>query len=181
MSKFERVGLVIPFGETAVQLGDVEPIREHSAKMLLLSGEIGSRALSRDGTVTFIQSFMGMNDFDSPSRYVAVRMNWKDDIDYWRLAINLSMYGVNFYSGADNRRYSSKRIRYIFEGLGDELLEAKKEVRLIDGRAAVSLKDGQPITNISERRKTYERLVKPEDCHNIVDLLRRTEARGKVA
>lgn len=174
MSEFQRIGRQVPFGETAVGHADVEPIKEVAAGILLLARELGTCALSHDGTMSFIRFFNSNEDYNGTNRYVAVRMKWGDDLDFWRVAIS-------FRSFVDADRHSSKRIRYQIEGFDEELLQAKKEVWLVRGLSEMSLVDGILTEEVTTDRKLYERPMVQQDCRRVTEMLILTRERAQAA
>ncbi|PLS80780.1 hypothetical protein CYG49_04105 [Candidatus Saccharibacteria bacterium] len=181
MSEFKRVGAEVAFGEVAVDLADVQPIRNLAAFSLLKianSSRIDLRENEGGGvdiSCRYSRHFPSVlsDGVDLPDIHLSVALTEKSSPDTSQLSIRYLTYSLD-------ERYSSKCSQYRFESIDDQMVTAKKEVYVVRGRSDVHV-EGNHINHVVEQdRKMFERPMTPADCVQVVRMLERAVKRDKV-
>lgn len=170
VKEFTRVGPELEFGHSLVELADAQPIHDLAVGDLMLAARrVHIRFDESQDHVQYSLLFRSLDEHDDmPDRYVSVGLAHDSQPDSWRLLLSV-------YTCKRSERYSSKRICYKFESVGEELLVAKKEVFLVLGSAALCIAaDGEIEQVVTTERKMFEKPLQADDCTSVAEMLRRT-------
>lgn len=177
MSEFRRIGPQVPYGETQVALGDVTPIHDIVAQDLVLVARRPTIEFNDErDSLQFSISLKAYDiDDDNPvHRLVTAQLRHESTPASWWLALSLRSFNME-------ERQSNKLVRYRFEVVGDELVEAKKAVYFVFGNSEIIVADNMPEERITKERKMYERPMVVDDCAAVVVMLERTLRRAQVS
>lgn len=177
MSEFKRVGAEVAFGECLVDIEAVQPIHTIAVTELMLAARSPKIDFSDNDDRLAYSIYCRQPADDSQEnndRYVTVRLTHESIPQSMRLSLDVR----TFYP---NQQQSNKRICYKFETLGDELVQAKKEVYFVFGNREIRLDENNELVegNYVER-KMYEKPVEYSDCESVVGLLAKTIRRVRV-
>ena len=175
MRNFQRIGAEVPFGQAEV---GVDEFRQVHA---LAAGEVCAAATAhgiffdeqRD-SLRYGFYFRGdaYQDLELADRFVTVQLAHDSLPDSCRLSVSVRTF-------RDSVRHSNKLIRYSFDVLEGEVMEAKKSVYLVLGTAAISFDaQNQPIEAVTTSRKMYERSLHAGESSTVAALLSSAMARA---
>jgi hypothetical protein len=175
---FRRVGSEVAFGESLVELTDVQPIHDLTMTDLMLAARARDIEFNEEADRTqysFYFRSLDEHEIELPDRFVTIQSWHYSQPDSWRMAINLRSYTMA-------NRYSNKRICYRLEAYGKELVQAKKEVFFVLGNARIDFDDnGNPIETVVTGRKMYEKPMELDDCESVTRMLVNTIKRAAVS
>lgn len=177
MGMFKRVGAEVAFGESVVELSDIQPIHDAVLGNLFLAARAPQIEFSADrDAVAYSMYLHPEEEFTEgqPDCFVSAQVAHESVPDSWRLALSVRTF-------MRNNRHSNKLIRYRFEVLDGEPMEAKKAVYMVLGSAAMHITpDGDLSETVVTERKMFERQLQPADCRQIVEQLQQTVNRVSV-
>lgn len=177
MGEYQRIGNVVPFGETFVGPDEVMPIRELAEIDLFLCArtaqlEAGGRV---DRTKYSLLFETNDSEFDGTSQHISVLTTQDRELDTWRLIISHRRYRMS-------QRHDTRFTYYRFDGFGEQVLQAKKQVYVLLGGAEIVFdENNEPQEVVNSYRRMYEKALQPDDCINLADLLARGVKRARAA
>ncbi len=177
MRDYRVVGDVVPFGEAYVGAEEVMPIRELAEIDLFLCARVAridaGETVDRAKFTLLYQTHDA--DFDGTSQHLSVATSQERELNMWHLLISMRRYRMS-------DRHSNKFTHYRFDGLGEDVLQAKKQVYVLRGRSEIVIDPLEgPQEVISNRRLMFEKALQPDDCTQLLGLLSRGIRRAKAA
>lgn len=179
MGLFKRVGAEVAFGQSLVELSEVQPVHDAAVGQTMLAARRPRITFAHErDELAYSFYFRPLDDTepDFVHRFVSVKMCHDSEPDYWALSVHEHTFT------AENR-HSSKRVRYGFVVMGPEVLEAKKTISFVLGSMAL---DYDPVsqTMVEEYPTVYKQFEKPllpDDCDTVVGLLKNAASRAIVS
>lgn len=175
MREFHRVGAAVAFGQVEVSLAEFREVHDLAARDLWqVAGSYESRFDSYSDLLRYAFYFKGEDryDLETHDRFVAVQLSHESEPDSCRLSVSLRTF-------KDSARHSNKLIRYSFDVLNGEVLEAKKAVYLVLGASVIDFDaHNEPVEIVRTDRKMYERPLRSGEPRKVAALLGSTLKRA---
>jgi hypothetical protein len=168
MKNFQRIGAQVPFGQVELGIDEFRAVHELAAgEAWWAAGSYETRFDTTSDVLRYGFYFRGdqYHRIELPDRFVMVQLSHDSEPDSCRLSVSVRSF-------QETERNSNKLVRYIFDVLGNEVLEAKKAVYLVLGSSAISFDErGQPIETVTTQRKMYERPLRQGESQHIARIL----------
>lgn len=181
---YEQVGQSVAIMQPTLSIQDARTVRHFVATTFFDGIKVFTPLVNEDedksvGGVGLHTPVHGPGIEDTPSIFVGASLYHVSD-NSWRLAA----LRTRMRRSAENLRPQRVWSKYSFSVVGDQLLEATKEVRVVRAIGTLSVEAAlEEGLEPHIARKAYERQITLEDCHRLMNTMtqavKRRQATGR--